>query len=374
MDIILIDDEVLLLNLLEHKIRELTNATIVGKYSNPHQGLYEVQKKQPDIVFIDIAMPELNGIELAKEIKESNANIKIVFLTAYDQYAIKAFDLGVDDYILKPINDDRLLETFSRISKETITEPNINTQYYIGCFHSLHFREYNKSKNIIDIKWRTNKSREVFAFLLHNRDKQVRKDVIVDLIWADVDVKQAYAQLYSSIYQIRNSLKNSEIKVDIVSSENSYTLKLINCTTDVDLFEDYIDEASFITKENIEHQKEILKLYTNDYFADEDFPWAVNLRNRLHIKWVNHLKRVADYFILTENHPQAILVYLQLQKVAPYRNESYIMLMKLYNKLNDRFAVQEQYEALVTMLLDEFDETPDSEVQDWYNNWKEKQS
>src|SRR5699024_566346 len=45
-----------------------------------------------------------------------------------------------------------------------------------------------------------------------------------------------------------------------------------------------------------------------------------------------------------------------------------------YPKLNDRFAVQEQYEALVTMLLDEFDETPDSEVQDWYNNWKEKQS
>src|SRR5699024_12012341 len=95
----------------------------------------EVQKKQPDIVFIDIAMPELNGIELAKEIKKSNANIKIVFLTAYDQYAIKAFDLGVDDYILKTINDDRILETLFLISKMNITESNINNQYYLGCFH-----------------------------------------------------------------------------------------------------------------------------------------------------------------------------------------------------------------------------------------------
>jgi len=196
--------------------------------------------------------------------------------------------------------------------------------------------------------------------------------VLVDLIWTDEDVKQAYTQLYSAIYQIRNSLKESGFKINITSADNSYHLELTNCTTDIDMFETGINESPFITKENIHLHKNLLALYTGDYFAEEDFSWAVNERNRLHMKWLNHMRRVAEFYILTENYPDAILIYLHLQKVSPFHDDSYFMLMKLYHKVEDRFAVQEQYQALKEMLFNEFDEEPSLDIQNWFDAWKEK--
>jgi len=134
MKVILIDDEQLQLDLLENKINKLTDHDVIGKYVNPHHGLFEIFKKQPDVVFLDISMPEISGLELAKEIKTVHPNIKIVFLTAFDEHAIDAFELGVEDYILKPIDDRRLLHTFSRMADQPIKSNENKTDLYIGCF------------------------------------------------------------------------------------------------------------------------------------------------------------------------------------------------------------------------------------------------
>ena len=126
----------------------------------------------------------------------------------------------------------------------------------------------------------------------------------------------------------------------------------------------------FITQENVSEHKKLLSLYTGDYFNEEDFSWAANKRRRLQLKYLNHAKRVAEFYIQTENYVEAILIYLEVQKIMPYLDETYFMLMKLYHKLNDRFAVQDLYHQLENMLWQEFKDKPREEISNWYASWK----
>src|SRR5690606_2041089 len=103
MKAIIIDDERLALNYVEYQLQQITDVQIVGKYTDPHLGKEHVFRESVDIVFLDIHMYEINGIELAEQLLERKPRMNIVFVTAYDDYAIKAFELNAVDYILKPV-------------------------------------------------------------------------------------------------------------------------------------------------------------------------------------------------------------------------------------------------------------------------------
>lgn len=369
MRIIIIDDELLQLNLLEKRIHELTNYEVIAKHTSPHQGLMAISKLQPDTVFLDVSMPGANGIELAKEIKEAFPMMNIIFLTAHEKYAVDAFNIQADDYLLKPINNERLLQAFSKIERISQQQIEINKPY-ICCFNHLHFHHPQNDTAQLNVKWRTAKAREIFAYLLHYRGKYIRKDVLIEHMWPDEDIKLAYAQLYSAIYQIRKTLATIEWDIQIISSESSYTLNIENYQVDIDIFVNGITNMPFITHENVSEHKKLLSLYTGDYFNEEDFSWAENKRRRLQLKYLNHAKRVAEFYIQTENHVEAILIYLAVQKIMPYLDETYFMLMKLYHKLNDRFAVQDLYHQLENMLWQEFKDQPSEEIVNWYEAWK----
>src|SRR5690625_851803 len=76
-----------------------------------------ILSKKPDIIFLDIQMPGISGINLAEEIQCSLPETNIVFVTAYDEYAVRAFELSAIDYLLKPVRSNRLKDTIQRISK-----------------------------------------------------------------------------------------------------------------------------------------------------------------------------------------------------------------------------------------------------------------
>ena len=87
--------------------------TIVGKCSNLREAVQKIKEEKPDVVFLDIQMPEFAGYEIVNFFDE--ITFDIVFVTAFDEYALKAFDLSAIDYLVKPINRERLNETLNRI-------------------------------------------------------------------------------------------------------------------------------------------------------------------------------------------------------------------------------------------------------------------
>lgn len=111
--VIAIDDEPLALRRLEWCLQELPGISLIGKAGDPRRGLELIRTLAPDVVLLDVEMPELSGFELIDALGEGPLP-EIVFVTAFDHFAVKAFAASVVDYLLKPVERSRLLEALER--------------------------------------------------------------------------------------------------------------------------------------------------------------------------------------------------------------------------------------------------------------------
>ena len=117
-DAVIADDEEPLRIHLKSKLNLLwPELTICGEAANGLEALELIETCRPDIAFLDIKMPGLTGIEVARKIK---TQCRVVFITAFDQFAVEAFENEVVDYILKPVNDQRLEKTIERLKRQVI--------------------------------------------------------------------------------------------------------------------------------------------------------------------------------------------------------------------------------------------------------------
>jgi len=113
----LIDDEEFNLKELQCQLKSLNNINIVGAFTNPLEGYQNIDVLAPNVVFLDIDMPEISGIYLAELIIAKQPEISIIFVTAHNQYAIDAFELNAVDYILKPFSLERIKKSIDRLNE-----------------------------------------------------------------------------------------------------------------------------------------------------------------------------------------------------------------------------------------------------------------
>lgn len=107
----IIDDEPLALSLLESYVQKTPFLSLEGKYPNAVQAMKELPNKNIDLLFLDIQMPELNGLEFSKMI---NAHTRIIFTTAFEQYALEGYKVNALDYLLKPISYVNFLQASNK--------------------------------------------------------------------------------------------------------------------------------------------------------------------------------------------------------------------------------------------------------------------
>lgn len=108
---LVVDDEELARVLLKTHIEKIEFLTLIGSTENPIEALQILQNQDVDLLFLDIQMPELSGINVAKIVKPKT---EVIFTTAYSQYAIDGFDLNVLDYLLKPITFERFKQAIDK--------------------------------------------------------------------------------------------------------------------------------------------------------------------------------------------------------------------------------------------------------------------
>ncbi len=111
---IIVDDEALARRGLKHRLNKVDDIAIVAEARNGREALKTIRELQPDLVFLDIQMPGMDGFAVLAELQQENMPA-IVFVTAFNEYAIKAFEANALDYLLKPIEDSRLHEAISRV-------------------------------------------------------------------------------------------------------------------------------------------------------------------------------------------------------------------------------------------------------------------
>lgn len=124
---VIIDDDELARELLETYVERVTHLSCLGSFENPIDGLSFLKSNEVDLLFLDIQMPEIKGIDFVELIGRSKT--KVVFTTAYSEYAIKGFELSVMDYLLKPITFNRFLKALEKFHSKD--DPDHNEERHI---------------------------------------------------------------------------------------------------------------------------------------------------------------------------------------------------------------------------------------------------
>jgi len=113
---LIVDDEALARRGLKHRLQAASDVHVIGEARNGREALELIRKHAPDLVFLDIQMPGMDGFDVIRALAPDELPA-IVFVTAFDQFAIKAFEANAVDYLLKPIEDDRLRKALDRVRK-----------------------------------------------------------------------------------------------------------------------------------------------------------------------------------------------------------------------------------------------------------------
>ena len=312
---IIIEDEIHILNMMHYFMNENKHYKLVGTFSNPLEALKEAPLLNADVLFIDIEMPMMNGIELAKRLK--TAENQVVFTTAYEHYALEAFRIQATDYLLKPVTPEDItaitnklmkIKEVNRLMQVSETKPNFPL---IQCFGTFKVINYENTL----LKWPTRKTEELLAYLLTHQQQSINKWRIADMLWPEKDGEKALHSVHNTVYLLKKTLKeyNFPIRIDMI--HDGYTL----------LFEQPIfsDFYSFQQLDaNTELMEPLLNI-TNQYslsgslFSDKDYNWSIMLREELNMKHKGLLRKLITYYTEQDTQVATMLeeTYMRLYKI-----------------------------------------------------------
>lgn len=346
---LIVDDEPLAMKQLYRLLKESRMFSTIVTFNDAVDASEYVKNNAFDIAFLDIEMPIISGIELADSIQSLYPHVHIVFITAFDEYAVKAFEMNALDYIVKPVTKQRLKISIERAQFAKTSAKKEQTKKQKGmihCFGSLAFTISTEPLKEREVKWRTSKARELFCYLLHYRNKIIRKDIFLDLFWPESDIKRANTQFYSTIYQIRKTLHTICLDIKLTRYETGYQLELQDVLVDVDEWETSLQRLGNIKDDNIEKYLEMMGYYTQPYFDHYDYVWAESEKMRLHHLWLQHAQQIVAFLIEKKAYERAIKICYKIQTIDPYQEQIYHTLIDLYNKIGNIEAAIEQYSLL----------------------------
>ncbi|PAQ16447.1 response regulator receiver protein [Bacillaceae bacterium SAOS 7] len=220
--IIIVEDEQPILELNTRLLEKYGAFQVVDSFLSPLEALEKLPKYEIDAILLDIEMPRMNGIELARKLVDIGIDVPIIFSTAYPQYAVEAFRVQALDYILKPITPNTVKELDERLQKYYGVMPQKKTADHL--LVQLYGNPFVKKEDQT-VKWRTRVTEELFYYFLLNEGKVVSKWRILEDIWPNIAEKRALANLYNTIYHMRQLFAELDVPIVLDRVNNGYEMK-----------------------------------------------------------------------------------------------------------------------------------------------------
>jgi DNA-binding response OmpR family regulator len=178
-------------------------------------------EKKPDVLLLDISMPFINGLDVAKAVRTTNKDIPIIMLTAHaeQEKLLTAIPLGISEYLLKPINDKSLIETVLKVISE-IQGRNIISIREKLWWNKINFNLFYKEENIK----LTKKEHKLVTLLINSIGKYFTHDTLIIQIWDDEIPDASHDnKLHQLVYRLNKKI-NAVTNSDTQLIENTYTL------------------------------------------------------------------------------------------------------------------------------------------------------
>jgi two-component system LytT family response regulator len=191
---LVIDDEPLARARILKLLAQTPYIEVLGECKNGREALKKINSYKPDLAFLDIQMPDLNGFDVLEK-EELNHLPFIIFVTAYDQYALKAFDVHAVDYLLKPYDDERFMQALEHAKEQILLKDNAKLHQKMVNILEEYNNLNSEDLNIIEIK---------------DRGGRVNKISVKDIYWIKADGNYLDIHLEHKSYLFRETLQNIE--------------------------------------------------------------------------------------------------------------------------------------------------------------------
>jgi len=361
---VLVDDMRPALRELEFLLKKYPEISITGMYTDPLAAIEKIGELKPQVVFLDINMPQLKGIDAGSRILDLSPETDIVFVTAYDQYAVEAFEVHAMDYLLKPVAPDRLKKTVEHLMKrKSFSRENEKRKLVIKCLG--HFQVFWEGQE--PIKWRAEKIRELFAFLLYSHGRVISKEELLDKLWPEVDPEKAIRQLYNGIYHIRKALEEHEIDRSLISIDSSYNMKLGSVDYDVKRFNE-LEKSS--PSDSLGMLEEMETLYAGDYLQGEDYPWAFFERESLEKRYLQCLIKLSELYMAIKQFAKAESKLMMAYGKNAYEESVTELLLRFYIKTGEKSKAVKHFNAYSKLLKEELGIKPNKKLCSLYQSVK----
>ncbi|MBR0535894.1 MAG: response regulator [Clostridia bacterium] len=259
MRIMAVDDEFLALEDFEDTCRSLGITDEIVKFSNPLDALEYVAKNKVDIAFLDIEMPVIKGIELAKRIKALSKNTRIIFTTGYSNYALEAFAADAVDYVLKPYEAASIRKAYDKAL--LVKEADEGSHIFIKTFGYFDVFVDGKSVNFSSAK-----SKELLALLVDRNGGIVSTEQAISVLWEGRAYDETVQSLFRKVLRsLRTTLEEAGILEILVDNRNQRS----------------VDKSKFICDyyELIEKGRNENTKYFGKYM--EQYSWAVATQEQI---------------------------------------------------------------------------------------------
>lgn len=213
---IIVDDEDLARVSLKLSLNKFEHISIVDECVNGFEAIKSVKKYKPDVLFLDIQMPKLNGFDVVELLAEDTPNI--IFVTAYDEYAIKAFDANALDYLLKPVNQERLKVAIERLDEKIATRVKPKYQHVMQNLSQNNLPlqrilvKENTKVNVIPVNEISHIEAQDDYVLIHTKHKTYIKNERISRLETELD-PQIFLRLHRSYL----------VNLDYISRIESYS-------------------------------------------------------------------------------------------------------------------------------------------------------
>ena len=219
-----VDDEKPILEGTKEILLEACEGAEVMTFSRGDAALEAIsQGKKPDVVFSDIEMPGLSGLEFAVRLKSLSPETKIVFVTGYDKYAVNAFKIKANGYLLKPISVEDVREELSYMPEPREADKD---KLVVKCFG--HFEVYCGGKSIT---FSRQKGKELLAYLICLNGATASRGEICANLFEDSSETKGYERLKKAVQSLKKDLSKYGLSDVLIHSRNSYAVNtsLIDC-------------------------------------------------------------------------------------------------------------------------------------------------
>ena len=257
MHIIAVDDEPLALADLQDICESFSETESFFAFSNPADALAYAAGHKIDLAFLDIEMPVMKGLELAKRLNQIDADTRIVFVTGFKEYAYDAFSVNAVGYVLKPCSEDMIHRELAKVLHTIPAAPKVHIQTF------GYFDVFVQSRPVY---FSSSKSKELLALLVDRHGGSVSTENAISLLWPNREYDESVQSLFRKVLKsLRVSLADagiSDILID-VGNQRSVDTEKFSC----DLYELLKKEPAAIES------------YSGEYM--HGYPWAQNTKNHI---------------------------------------------------------------------------------------------